>query len=121
MVSGRCRGLLAAAAAVALAAACVLCACGTAGSESDATSMADQDLPRIKIGSDVLEPFFYMARDGEYAGIDADIAREACRRAGLQPEFVTVSWDERDERLADGTIDCLWSGFAINGREDRYA
>lgn len=81
---------------------------------------ASSSLPTIRIGTDVLEPFFYVGRSGEYIGIDADIAKEACKRVGLKPKFVETSWTERDEALAAGTVDCIWSGFAIDGREDEY-
>ncbi len=103
---------------VAVLAACMLCACQGSSGESSET---DEDLPEIKIGADVLEPFFYTGRNGSYVGIDADIMREACRRAGLAPVFVNVPWVERDERLADGSVDCIGSAFAINSREDDYA
>ena len=115
------RGALrAVAVAVALAVLCALCACSGATGSAASQSSREQDLPTIKIGADALDPLFYMGRSGEYVGIDADIAREACRRAGLEPKFVNVGWNERDDRLADGTVDCLWSGFAIDGREDDY-
>lgn len=115
----RTAALVAFAAAAALCVACALCACAVGGAADD--EEPDEAAPTITIGADVLEPFFYVGRDGEYQGIDADIAREACRRAGLKLQFVDVSWSERDARLADGTVDCIWSGFAINGREDSYA
>ena len=79
-----------------------------------------EDLPVIKIGVDIKDPFVYIARDGSYAGIDADIAREACRRAGLSPKFVRISWNDRDDLLKKGTVDCLWCGYSWNSRADRY-
>lgn len=38
----------------------------------------------------------YIDPTGDYAGIDADIAREACKRAGIRPQFVDISWNDRD-------------------------
>ena len=78
------------------------------------------DLPAIKIGVDIKEPFVYIGSDGDYTGIDVDIAREACRRAGLDPQFVRIDWNERDNLLAKGEIDCLWCGYSWNSRADRY-
>ena len=89
-------------------------------SRTDAASSdqaATSDLPTIKIGADVLEPFFYVGRSGDYVGIDADIAKEACKRADLKPKFVETSWTERGDALVTGTVDCIWSGFAMNERE----
>ena len=61
-----------------------------------------------------------MGRDGKNVGIDADLARKACKRLGVTPVFVRVPWDERDVYLASGKVDCIWNAFATNGREDRY-
>lgn len=104
---------------VTLAVAAVLWSPWRQSSTPDAPAQ-DADLPTITIGADILEPSFYVSSAGGYIGIDADIATEACRRAGLKPKFTTVSWAERDEALASGAIDCIWGCFAIDGREDDY-
>lgn len=116
------RILLAGAAVLAAALLALHIACSAPRPSSKASSSAAEntDLPTIKIGIDYLEPFFYVARNGDYAGIDADIAREACKRAGLNPQFIKLSWSDRDEYLANGKVDCLWCGFASNGRTDLY-
>ena len=31
-----------------------------------------------------------------------------------------INWDSKDMELNSGTIDCIWNGFTINGREDDY-
>lgn len=80
----------------------------------------DIELPELKIGADILKPFFYVDENGDYAGVDAELAEEACRRAGYRPCFVTVSWSDRDTYLQDRSIDCIWSAFIKNGREDAY-
>ena len=95
----------------------VLCACGNTAQTEET---ADTSLPTLKIGVDMLKPFFYIDENGDNAGIDAEIAAEACRRAGYTPVFISVSWSDRDEYLQDGRIDCLWSAFIKNGREDAY-
>lgn len=79
-----------------------------------------QPLPRLVIGSDAFSPYFYLDEDGNYAGVDAELAREACRRLGYEPEFRLLVWDRKDEALADGTVDCLWGSFSMNGREEDY-
>lgn len=95
----------------------LLCACQSAeqGEESAAS-----DQPSLTIGVDMLKPFFYLDENGAYAGIDAEIATEVCRRAGYTPVFVNIPWSERDEYLEDGTVDCLWTAFIQNDREDAY-
>lgn len=81
---------------------------------------ADSELPEIVIGIDYFEPYSYQASDGEYKGIDVELAREAFQRLGYQPKFENIVWEDKDELLADGTIDCLWSSYSMNGREDKY-
>ena len=90
---------------------------GCGGKKEDA---ADSGLPEIVIGMDYFEPYSYQASDGEYEGIDVELAREAFQRLGYQPRFEKIFWEDKDELLADGTIDCLWSSYSMNGREEKY-
>ena len=81
---------------------------------------ADSELPEIVIGIDYFEPYSYQTSDGEYKGIDVELATEAFHRIGYQPKFEKVVWEDKDELLEDGTIDCLWSCYSMTGREDKY-
>ena len=81
---------------------------------------ADKDLPVLKIGVTDNDPYVYVDTTGDYAGIDIDIAREACKRAGIKPQFVDISWNDRDRLLKNGDIDCLWCDYSPNYREDDY-
>lgn len=90
--------------------------CGKTVSETD-----NSELPALIIGSDEYLPYFYMDSDGDFAGIDVDLAREACRRLGLRAEFRRISWGNKDAYLESGEIDCLWGSFSMTGREDQYA
>lgn len=81
---------------------------------------AAPELPVLKIGVNIIRPFFYTNENGHYTGIDAEIATEACRRAGYQPDFIENTWRERDTYLKNKTVDCLWSAFIKDGREKLY-
>lgn len=83
-------------------------------------SEADTALPQLIIGSDNYRPYNYLDEDGAPAGIDVELATEACRRMGYEPVFLQINWDEKDQYLADGRVDCLWGCFSINGRESDY-
>ena len=91
---------------------------GGCGIKKEKTS--DSELPEIVIGIDYFEPYSYQTSDGEYKGIDVELAKEAFQRLGYQPKFENIVWEDKDELLADGTIDCLWSSYSMNGREDKY-
>lgn len=91
----------------------LLCGCGQRETETE-------ELPVLVIGSDNYEPYFYLDENGAYAGIDVEIARAACERLGWTPDFRQIFWQEKDQLLADGEVDCLWGSFSMTGREDRY-
>lgn len=91
---------------------------GGCGIKKEKTS--DSELPEIVIGMDYFEPYSYQTSDGEYKGIDVELAQEAFQRLGYQPKFENIVWEDKDELLADRTIDCLWSSYSMNGREDKY-
>ena len=49
-----------------------------------------------------------------------DLATEAFRRMGYKAQFVTIDWVDKKELVENGTVDCLWGSFSIDGREDEY-
>lgn len=77
-------------------------------------------LPVITVGSDNYPPFNCQDTSGHPTGIDVDLATEAFRRMGYRAQFVTIDWEEKKNLVESGTIDCIWGGFSINGREDQY-
>ena len=101
--------------AVLLAGSLMLGGCGVKKEKA-----ADDELPEIVIGMDYFEPYSYQVSNGEYKGIDVELAKEAFQRLGYRPKFENIVWEDKDELLADGTVDCLWSSYSMNGREDKY-
>jgi polar amino acid transport system substrate-binding protein len=70
----------------------------------------DQDFP----------PMGFVGDDGEYTGFDLELAKEVADRLGMKFVPQPIAWDAKDMELNSGTIDCIWNGFTINGREDNY-
>ena len=97
-----------------LALAASLCAC--AGQNNALPANA----PTVTIGIDPFEPYCYLDGNGQYAGIDVDLATEAFTRLGYKIEFQEINWPDKDDLLQDGTVDCVWACFSMNGREDLY-
>jgi polar amino acid transport system substrate-binding protein len=90
-------------------------------SGSSAGTDTAQNLPELKIGIDSsYEPYTYVDEHGNYAGLDIDLATEACARMGRKAVFVPVKWEEKNDNLKDGSIDVIWSCFSMNGREEDY-
>ena len=65
-------------------------------------------------------PFGFIADDGSYDGFDLAVAAEVCKRLGWTFVAKPINWDLKDSELSSGTIDCIWNGFTMEGREDDY-
>lgn len=96
----------------------LLCSCRKA--ENTLSTKQEPSLPTIVIGSDNYPPFNYSGTDGRPTGIDVELATEAFHRMGYQAEFVTIDWENKKELLQDGSIDCAWGCFSMDGRMDEY-
>ena len=115
-----------------LAVVASLTACGNSSSEekTEAQTSTDEtaDDPEavaekttFTVGFDAsFPPYGYKNDDGEYVGFDLDLAQEVCDRLGYELVKQPIDWDAKDMELSSGTIDCIWNGFTINGREDKY-
>ncbi|MBQ2152445.1 MAG: amino acid ABC transporter substrate-binding protein [Clostridia bacterium] len=95
-------------------------------SSSDKKAAATSDEPKtdrntFTVGFDAeFPPYGYQDDNGEYVGFDLDLAAEVCKRNGWELLKKPIDWDSKDLELGSGTIDCIWNGFTINGREDAY-
>lgn len=65
-------------------------------------------------------PYGYMDDDGEYTGFDLELAQAVCDLEGWTLVKKPINWDSKDMELNSGSIDCIWNGFTMNGREDDY-
>ena len=61
-----------------------------------------------------------MDDNGEYTGFDLELAQAVCDMEGWELVKTPIDWDSKDMELDSGSIDCIWNGFTINGREDDY-
>ena len=104
----------------------ILAGCGTkkATSETDTPSAAASpttERTTLTVGFDAnFPPYGYTDDSGEYVGFDLDLAAEVCARNGWELIKKPIDWDSKDMELDSGAIDCIWNGFTINGREDKY-
>ncbi len=104
-----------------------LCACGAAEEETLADSVQVTDAVATEadnvftVGFDQeFPPMGFVDENGEFTGFDLELAAEAAKRMGMEIELQPISWDAKDMELESGTIDCIWNGFTMNGREDGY-
>jgi len=93
-----------------LAAAAALCGCDNAANGPK----------KFTVGFDAEFPPYGFKQGSEYVGFDLDLAREVCARKGWKFVANPINWDTKDMELNSGAIDCIWNGFTMQGREDKY-
>ena len=87
----------------------------------NAKSDNGSDRTQFVVGFDAeFPPYGYMDEDGDYTGFDLELAQEGCDRNGWELVKKPINWDSKDMELESGSIDCIWNGFTMNGREDDY-
>ena len=96
-----------------------------AGVDTEGTKTGDAsdeaDRTQLIVGFDAeYPPYGYMDDNGEYVGFDLDLAKEVCDRNGWELVKQPIDWDSKDMELNSGSIDCIWNGFTMTGREDAY-
>ena len=94
----------------------IFCSCGEKAEEEE----IQEELPEIVVGCNDYSPFCYIGTDGEAAGTDIRLAKEAFERMGYRVRFRFIDWGKRDELLETGEIDCIWCCFGMDGREKEY-
>ena len=80
-----------------------------------------KDAKKFTVGFDAeYPPYGYMDENGSYTGFDLELAEEVCKLRGWELVKQPIVWDSKDNELNSGSIDCIWNGFTINGRENDY-
>lgn len=95
------------------------------GSKVESTTNSSSNENKVKqtfiVGFDAeYPPYGYRADNGEYTGFDLELAEEVCKRLNLELVKQPIDWDSKDMELNSGSIDCIWNGFTVTGRESKY-
>ena len=91
------------------------------GGNSTSSDAAGNDENTFIVGFDAeFPPYGYKDDSGNYVGFDLDLAKEVCERNNWTFKAQPIDWDAKDAELDSGSIDCIWNGFTINGRENDY-
>ena len=116
----------------ALALSCLMTGCGNKKEETKAetkaettaveeTAAASGERTTFTVGFDAeFPPYGYQDENGEYVGFDLDLAAEVCTRNGWELVKKPINWDSKDMELNTEVISCIWNGFTMQGREDKY-
>ena len=88
---------------------------------NDNSNQAANDENTFIVGFDAeFPPYGYKDANGNYTGFDLDLAKEVCKRNNWTFKAQPIDWDAKDAELNSGSIDCIWNGFTIDGRENDY-
>ncbi|WP_296008696.1 transporter substrate-binding domain-containing protein [uncultured Adlercreutzia sp.] len=100
---------------------CLLAGCS--GSNDAATTDANgEGTTTLIVGLDnAYPPYGFIGDDGNLTGFDIDLATQVAERNGWNLELEAIDWDAKDALLNQGTINCIWNGFTMEGRENDYA
>lgn len=80
-----------------------------------------EDKKTFTVGFDAeFPPYGYLDDNGEYTGFDLEMAQAVADLEGWELVKQPIDWDSKDMELSSGTIDCIWNGFTMDGREDEY-
>jgi polar amino acid transport system substrate-binding protein len=91
------------------------------GSNNNTTTNVTNDNSTFIVGFDAeFPPYGFSDGKGGYQGFDLDLAQEVCNRNNWTLVKQPINWDAKDAELNSGSIDCIWNGFTINGRENDY-
>ena len=97
-------------------------ASGSASASASGEATTDEsERTTFTVGFDAeYPPYGYMDDNGDYTGFDLELAQAVCDMEGWELVKTPINWDSKDMELNSGSIDCIWSGFTMNGREDDY-
>lgn len=89
--------------------------------EDNASSQINNDTNFIVGFNPEFPPFTYKDDNGSFTGFDLELAQEVANRNNwtfiAQP---VIDWNSKEIELNSDEIDCIWSEFTINGREDDF-
>ena len=81
------------------------------GEDSDVAYI--QDKGSLIVGMTDFEPMDYKDDNGEWIGFDADMAKLAAEKLGVEVQFVEIDWDNKIMELDSKNIDVVWNGMTL--------
>jgi polar amino acid transport system substrate-binding protein len=92
-----------------------------AGGTQDSASGEDDSLKYIMENGEIVlglddsfPPMGFRDTNGEIAGFDIDLAKEVCKRLGVELKLQPIDWDAKILDLNSRDIDIIWNGLSIS-------
>ena len=67
----------------------------------------------VEIGYGIDEAHQGQGYATEAVGFDIDVAKVVCDRLGVTLVTQGIDWNEKEDRLNSGEIDCIWNGLSV--------
>lgn len=84
-------------------------------SEGDNSLKYIQDKGVFVLGlDDSFPPMGFRDENGDVAGFDIDLAKEVCKRMGVELKMQPIDWDAKILDLNSKDIDVIWNGLSIS-------
>ena len=81
---------------------------------TDQSLQAVLDAGELILGLDTaFPPMGFIDETGEIVGFDIDVAQEVCDRLGVKLVKQSIDWDNKENDLNEGRIDCIWNGLSV--------
>lgn len=87
--------------------ATMLASCGM--KKSDLENV--KDAGKLVVGVTVYEPMDYLDENNEWAGFDAELAKQFAESLGVSCQLVIITWDNKVAELDSNQIDLVWNGM----------
>lgn len=72
------------------------------------------DAGKLVVGADTgFLSMVFRDKDGVIKGFDVDFANAVCEKLGIELEIKEIKWEEKEDKLNNGEIDCIWSALSI--------
>ncbi|USS85897.1 amino acid ABC transporter substrate-binding protein [Fructilactobacillus cliffordii] len=73
-----------------------------------------QNEKTLKIGiDDTFVPMGFRDKNNKLVGYDVEMARAACKKLGLKPDFQVIDWSMKETELNTHHIDAIWNGYTV--------
>lgn len=76
---------------------------------------------KLVIGiDDEFAPIAFRDERGELVGFDIDLAGEVAERMGVDVEFKSIDWNNKEQEIVSGNVDMIWNGLDITDERKKY-
>jgi polar amino acid transport system substrate-binding protein len=58
-------------------------------------------------------PMGFKDADSSFKGFDIDVAKEVCKRLGVELKLQPIDWNSKELELDNKNIDAIWNGFSV--------